>query len=187
MADNNDDIPTKGELAHLREEAERSRFWADFVRELEKEPLEAIDDFQKPMQSKDDEERKAKGLSPRPWVEIAADLEEDSNRLFEHFEEDVRKWDADQRRAKGLEPRSDEELEAELGPGLGPITDQIQEVVMKYDDQKRKEKGLEPRSWREFMEEIEEAGEGLGGRESDGGTALTNMASLSLGNASGLR
>ncbi|KAL8907815.1 MAG: hypothetical protein Q9171_005703 [Xanthocarpia ochracea] len=187
MPDTHDDMPTEEELAHLKSEVERSRFWADFMGEFEKSPMEALEDFRKTMQTKDDEERKEKGLELRPWNEIAEELEEESDRVFEGFEEDIRKLDAEQRKAQGLEPRSDQELESELGPGMGARIDQIQEVVMKYDDQKRKEKGLGPRSWEKFMEEFEEAIEGLREHGEEGISALSNMASLSLGNASGLR
>ncbi|KAL8859084.1 MAG: hypothetical protein Q9178_004347 [Gyalolechia marmorata] len=161
MSDTHDDMPTEEELAHLKSEVERSRFWADFIGELEKSPMEALEDFRKTMQTKDDEERKEKGLELRPWSEIAEELEEESDRV--------------------------KELEAELGPGMGARIEQIQEVVMKYDDQKRKEKGLEPRSWKKFMEEFVEAIEGLREHGEEGASALSNMASLSLGNASGLR
>ncbi|KAL8759033.1 MAG: hypothetical protein Q9199_001055 [Rusavskia elegans] len=184
MSNTYDDMPTEEEMAYLKEEVERSKFWSAFLREFEKSPMEALEDYQKTMQSMDDEKRKEMGLEPRPWSEIAMELEEESNRVFEHFEEDLRKSDAEQRKAQGLEPRSDEELEAELSLGLGH---QIQEVVMKYDDQKRKEKGLQPRSWKEFMEEFEEAVESLKEDGNDGVSALTKMASLSFGNASGLK
>ncbi|KAL8850492.1 MAG: hypothetical protein Q9221_004540 [Calogaya cf. arnoldii] len=168
MDENNDDMPTEEAMAYLKEELERSKFWSAFMREFEKSPMEALEDFQKTMQSKDDEERKAKGLEPRAWSEIAMDIQEMSDLVLEQLEEDEREWDAKERKAQRLEPRSDEELEADLGPGLGHRIDQIQDLVMKYDEQERKEKGLQPRSWKEFQEEFEEAVEQLSKDGNDG-------------------
>ncbi|KAL8765017.1 MAG: hypothetical protein Q9209_007767 [Squamulea sp. 1 TL-2023] len=182
-----DDMPTKEELVYLQKEVERSQFWSDFLGELEKSPMEALKDFQEIMQAKDDEERKEKGLQLRPWSEIAIELEEKSERIIEDIVDNVRKSDVEERKAKGLEPRSDEEIEADFGPACGARIDQLQEVVMKYDDEKRKLKGLEPRTWKEYMEEFEEAMERLRKEGNEGVSALTNMASLCLGNASGLR
>ncbi|KAL8648430.1 MAG: hypothetical protein Q9226_005994 [Calogaya cf. arnoldii] len=185
MDENDDDMPTEEEMAYSKEELERSKFWSAFMREFEKSPMEALEDLQKTMQSKDDEERKAKGLEPRLWSEIAMEIQEMSDLVLEQFEEEEGEWDDKQRKVQGLEPRSGEELEADLGPGLGHRIDQIQDLVMKYDEQKRKEKGLQPRSWKEFQEEFEEAVEKLRKDGNDGISALTRMASPSLGNASG--
>ncbi|KAL8680524.1 MAG: hypothetical protein Q9186_003275 [Xanthomendoza sp. 1 TL-2023] len=178
MPDNHNEtipIPTtkeqeEEELAHLKSEVVRSRFWADFMAEVEKIPLEALDDFQKTMQAHDDEARAKVGLAPRAWEEIAGEMEEECDALLLEGEE-------------GLEEEENEEGEG-MGMGMGVIADQIQQVVMRYDGQKRRENGLEPRSWREFMEEFEEAVGVLmeGGGE---GSALEKMASLSLGKGSG--
>ncbi|KAL8812444.1 MAG: hypothetical protein Q9200_001011 [Gallowayella weberi] len=159
---NNEDMPTKEELAELKEEVERSRFWADFMTEVEKMPMVS---------------------HPVPGARSRGRLKRNRTTCLSDSKRMLRGWDAERRKAQGLQPRSDEEIEEELGSGMGFIAEQIQDVVMRYDAQKRKEKGLEPRSWREFMEEFEEAVDRLVEDGSDE-SALARMASLSLGKMS---
>ncbi|KAI4279508.1 MAG: hypothetical protein LQ337_000209 [Flavoplaca oasis] len=189
MSDAQEDIPTEEEIASLKEELEKSEFWTAFMKEFDKAPMEILKDFQETMretvQPKDDEQRKANGLEPRPWSEIATDLEEEAYGFLNEYLEGIRECNAEERKSQGLESRSDKELEAQQHPGLEHLFEGLQEVVMIYDDKKRKQDGLEPRSWQEFKKAFEEAVEGASKAGEDETSALIRMAALSFGDGSG--
>ncbi len=159
------------------------------MKEFDKAPKEILKYFQETMretvQPKDDEERKANGLEPRPWSEIATDIEAEAYGFLSEYLDGIRECNARERKSQGPESRFDEELEAQRHPGFKHVFERFQEVIMMYDDETRKQDGLEPRSWQEFkkafMEAVEEANEA----GDDKTCALIKMASLAFGNASG--
>lgn len=182
------------------------QFWEELTKQIGKADGGTVEEFRQTVQSNDDEQRKNQGLEPRPWTEIEKELEAESDSFLNNFDEEVMKWDAEWQKAKGLDPRSAEEIENEEFPDTEKCVKLMKAAVMGYDGMKRREKGLMPRSeedyetvweglvpvWEAlnaaFKEEAEEAEEdkpeNKGQRKE---TSPPNMASLSLGNASGLR
>ncbi|KAL8713289.1 MAG: hypothetical protein Q9220_002488 [cf. Caloplaca sp. 1 TL-2023] len=150
-------------------------FWTEFGKQLDRSPSATIAEIRRAVQEKDDQERKAAGLPPRPWNELEQELEGQSNRFLENFDSEVLKFDERRRVERGEEPRGsvpaveEEELESSaimlLSQGLEQCEELMKKVVMKFDAKKRMEMGLEPRSWEAFEEAVEEAFEDEHGLE----------------------
>ncbi|KAL9000947.1 MAG: hypothetical protein Q9169_000431 [Polycauliona sp. 2 TL-2023] len=185
-----DDMSTE-EIASLMEKLEGSEFWTVFMTAQEQASKGIREDtdlsgtklfegIYNEMQSMDDEERKEKGLEPRPWSEIKPELEmeleEEGKRMIEQLEAEVRTLDAEQRKTQGLEPRPAEELEAEMD--LEGRIWRLQEMAMEYDEQKRKADGQGPSFWKGFIGEFKDTLIALEKDGRDGLIALTNMVSL---------
>ncbi|KAL8704411.1 MAG: hypothetical protein Q9201_002437 [Fulgogasparrea decipioides] len=209
MAEDNGGTDVKGGeviAAALNKALEKDgvEFWTEFEKQLMRNREKTVEEFRQIMQANDDKERKEKGLQPRPWTEIEKEKEEESDRFLEYFDEEVHKWDVEWRKSQGLEPRSTEELENNFDvPDLSECGDLLKAIVINFDTQKRKENGLGPRSWDEFEESLrdviaavdeeihddddEHAADESAKKSSSEASAPPNMASLSLGNASGLR
>ncbi|KAL8673411.1 MAG: hypothetical protein Q9168_002154 [Polycauliona sp. 1 TL-2023] len=187
MSRTHDDMPTK-EITYLMEKLDRSEFWTIFMMAHERggprlggvaelTPDEFIESFYADVQAKDNQERKANGLEPRPWSEIELELEKRLEEVGDGMPEELK---AEARKlAEGIEePGAGEGLGEEMGRGLQDRMWHIQEMVMEYAEQERKNKGLEPSFWKGFMGEFKEALDGLERDGSDGVSALRHMVSL---------
>ncbi|KAL8967962.1 MAG: hypothetical protein Q9183_002681 [Haloplaca sp. 2 TL-2023] len=132
---------------------EDASFWEHFEEDVgiySKAISENIQAFQAMLKENDAEERKEKGLEPRPWSELAKDYEQQMNQGLEEVTEHIQEYDCEMRKEKGLEPRSIEEIKSVMYPDFDTPTEMIKAVALKHDNAVRKKQGLEPRSWEEF-------------------------------------
>ncbi|KAL8952190.1 MAG: hypothetical protein Q9222_001889 [Ikaeria aurantiellina] len=158
---NNNEDPSLNNAMTILQDAlndDTHEFWSEFGKQLDRSPSATVAEIRRAVQEKDDLERKAQGLDPRPWEDLEKELEGQSNQFLENFDNEVLKFDAQQREEKGLEPRSAEELVLP-SRDLEACAELMKKVVMKFDANKRKEMGLEARSWEAFEEAfVEEHG-----------------------------
>ncbi|KAL8871566.1 MAG: hypothetical protein Q9174_002629 [Haloplaca sp. 1 TL-2023] len=146
-------------------ENDDATYWDHFEEDVgiySKAISENIQAFQAMLKAKDAEDRKQKGLDPRPWSELAKECEQQMNQAIEDMDEQVKMYDCEARKEEGLEPRSSEEIKKVLYPDFDTATDMIKAVALKHDAAVRKKNGLEPRSWKEFNDAIWTEVEGIG-------------------------